>query len=78
MRSDQKMFFNLEDIAKMFDVQVRTVRRWRRNGKIQAAYIGSKYWVSKEDLEQFFQERVGKQKESAKGNPNWYKRRKNG
>jgi excisionase family DNA binding protein len=40
----------VEDIAKALDVNMETIRRYIRKGKLKAQKIGKRYYVSKENL----------------------------
>ena len=51
-----KVFF-VEDVAKIFEVNSETVRRWIRSGKLKSSIASRKIGnrISKEDLEEFAQ-----------------------
>ena len=48
-------FYTTEKVAKMFEVQVATVRTWIREGKLKAHRIGDggRWRVERSDLVQF-------------------------
>ena len=49
------------DIAKIFKINVLTVRRWIKSGKLPAIFLGKEYRVKKSDFDSFIQKRrVGK------------------
>ena len=43
----------VEDLAKVFDCNKETIRRYVRTGKLKARKIGKRYWVSRENLKAF-------------------------
>lgn len=45
--------FKAEDIAKELRVNLETVRRYIRRGKLKAQKIGRRYYVSKDNLKAF-------------------------
>jgi len=51
------VFYNLEKVANLLDIHVDTIRRYVREGKLQAYKIGKGYRVKKEDFEKFLEER---------------------
>ncbi len=48
-------YFSLGEIAERFGLNVVTVRRWVRAGKLEAVRVGGTYRVSKVALEAFLQ-----------------------
>lgn len=53
-----KQTFTVADVAELFDVDPQTVRRWCREGELQAAKLGN-YRVSRPALEAFWRKRGG-------------------
>ena len=47
-------FYTLQEIADLLQVNVQTVRRKVREGKIKALYLGKSYRVSRAALEEYF------------------------
>jgi len=43
----------VEDIAKAIDVNMETIRRYIRKGKLKAQKIGRRYYVSKDNFKAF-------------------------
>ena len=56
MPKADKVFF-VEDVAKIFEVNSETVRRWIRGGKLKSSIASKKIGnrISREDLEEFAQ-----------------------
>jgi excisionase family DNA binding protein len=50
-------YLNTPQIARLFGVNIQTVRAYIRSGELQAARIGRTYIVSDEDLDSFVQAR---------------------
>ena len=57
--SASKCFFTLADVAKRYDVSVRTVRRWVDAGELISHRFGRQLRVSGEDLKTFEKLRRG-------------------
>lgn len=49
--------FSCEEVADYFDVHINTVRKWIRDGNLNAVDTGRNYRIREEDLEQFIEER---------------------
>ncbi len=54
-----KHFYSLPEVANRYDVSVRTVRRWIKNGELVAHRIGRQLRISAEDLRTFEKLRRG-------------------
>ncbi len=52
----EKPFLTLEDIADLLELNVNTVRRYVREGKIKAIRLGKSYRVRREEFERFLKE----------------------
>ena len=48
-------FLSIEDAAKLFDVDYKTVYKLVRSGEIPAARIGRVYRIKRADLDEFFE-----------------------
>lgn len=54
---DEKSFLTTEDIAELLELNVSTVRRYIREGKLRAIRLGKYYRIRSEDFEEFLKER---------------------
>jgi excisionase family DNA binding protein len=54
---DEGVYLSIKDVATKLQVNQDTVRRWIREGKLHATYLGSKYRISQHDLQVFLKER---------------------
>ncbi len=54
-----KHFYSLPEVANRYDVSVRTVRRWIKNGELVAHRIGHQLRISAEDISTFEKLRRG-------------------
>jgi len=52
-----KMFYTPEDIAEMLELDVGTIRRYIRQGKLPAIKLEGAYRIRREDFERFIEER---------------------
>ena len=50
---DRKDFYSPDEVAELLDLHVKTVRRFIREGKLNAARIGKQYRVALSDLNAF-------------------------
>lgn len=48
-----KELFNVEEVANILNVHTRTVRRYIKEGKMEAKKVGGQWRVTKENLESF-------------------------
>jgi len=54
MENRREEFFTPEQIASLLQVNVVTVRRWLRCGRLQGYHLGRKLWrISRAQLEEF-------------------------
>lgn len=54
MNNRTDKFFTPEQIASLLQVNVVTVRRWLRSGRLQGHHLGRKLWrISSSQLEEF-------------------------
>lgn len=49
------VFYTPEQIAKLLQVHLETVRRYIRNGEMKAGKIGRQYRISETDLMEFYE-----------------------
>jgi excisionase family DNA binding protein len=60
MQSDEQLF-TAEQIAKIMQVHIGTVRLWVKNGELPAVWIGKReYRIRKSALDKFIEEREGR------------------
>ena len=57
-------YFTPEEIAQMLKVDIQTVWRWLREGKLPGLKIGKVYRVSQEQLDSFLKARETGQKDA--------------
>ena len=51
--SNFKDYYSAEEIADLLDLHVRTVRRFIREGKLEATRLGKQYRISAQELSRF-------------------------
>lgn len=61
MPDETPPLYDVHDVADLFDVDPETVRRWIRDGDLEASKLGKGYHVSRPDLEELYQRRGGGQ-----------------
>lgn len=54
-----KQVYTVNEAAELLSLNVQTVRRWCRDGELQAAKIGRHYRISRPALEDFWRARGG-------------------
>lgn len=59
---DEERWYEVKDIVEMLNVHEQTVRRWIRQGDLEAVMLGRKggYRVKASDLEAFLEAQRGK------------------
>lgn len=58
--TDRKQAYTVADVAELLDVTTDTVRRWCRDGDLEAAKLGSAgYRISRPALDEFWRDRGG-------------------
>jgi excisionase family DNA binding protein len=57
MTMAEKPLLTTENVAELLQVDVETVRRYIREGKLRAIKLGREYRVRREDFEEFLEER---------------------
>ncbi len=62
LMTEIKKIFTVEDVAKLFDCHVETIRRAIRNGDLAAAKIGRGLKISRDDLNAYWQLKGGQHK----------------
>lgn len=50
---DRQIYYTIPDMAKMFNVHVRTIRRIIKDGKIEAFRVGAQWRVSSFALDEY-------------------------
>jgi len=53
----EKPLLTTENVAELLQLDVETVRRYIREGKLKAIKLGREYRVRREDFEEFLEER---------------------
>jgi excisionase family DNA binding protein len=53
----EKPLLTTENVAELLQVDVETVRRYIRKGKLRAIKLGREYRVRRDDFEEFLEER---------------------
>ena len=48
--------YSLDDLAKMFKVTKRTIYNWKEDGRLPCVIIGSKTYVTEDQLQKFLAE----------------------
>jgi excisionase family DNA binding protein len=51
----QLTLFDLEELSEKLQVNVRSLRRWIREGKIKAKKVGVKYYITEQSLNEYFE-----------------------
>jgi excisionase family DNA binding protein len=49
----QKSFFSTEEVAEIFGVRSKTVRKWIYSGKVRAVKVGSQWRIPRGELIEF-------------------------
>jgi len=52
-------YLTTEEISTILKVNIVTVRRWIKWGKLPATYLGREYRVKREDYDKFLKDREG-------------------
>lgn len=47
--------YDLEELSEKLQVNVRSLRRWIREGKIKAKKVGVKYYITEQSLKEYFE-----------------------
>ena len=63
-----KTYLNTPQVAKLFGVNIQTVRAYIRSGELPAAKVGRRYVVSGDDIDTFVQARKESRKVEDAGN----------
>lgn len=50
-------WFTTSEVAAVLHVQERSVRRWARQGELEAIRVGHRYRISKKSLDKFMRQR---------------------
>ena len=62
-------YYSPEQVAELYGLHVRTVRRYIREGRLEAVRIGNRYRISPEDLEEFSGRPAGARPREAAAGP---------
>ncbi len=65
----QAGFMSLQDVGEALGVDVQTVRRWIKDGRLRAFKPGKEYRIREDDLEEFLQTREVRPKAGAQPSP---------
>ena len=60
----EKEWYTIEELAKLWELKISTVRAYVRTGQLEAVRFGNTYRVHKNAVEKFIQERRTKKEES--------------
>lgn len=52
-----RSYMNVPSVAKMFGVNIQTVRGYIRSGELPAARVGRRYVIERDDVEKFIEKR---------------------
>ena len=55
-----ELFLTIEDVAELFQVSTKTVRRWILAGEMPAAKLGNQWRIANSDAKRFFVERLSR------------------
>ena len=55
IRIGELALYDLEELSEKLQVNVRSLRRWIREGKIKAKKVGVKYYVTEQSLNEYFE-----------------------
>lgn len=53
MTRDEKEFYRAEDLAELLDVNIMTIYRYIKSGRLTAYKIGKEFRIDKEEFESF-------------------------
>ncbi|MAH27441.1 MAG: excisionase [Pseudoalteromonadaceae bacterium] len=51
-------FYYLNEVAAEFQVNERTVRRWIKDGKLDAMKLGGRWLIAESDIKDFIKQRL--------------------
>jgi excisionase family DNA binding protein len=51
-------FYYLNEVAAEFQVNERTVRRWIKDGKLEAMKLGGRWLIAESDIKDFIKQRL--------------------
>ena len=55
-----EQLLTIEDVAELFQVSAKTVRRWILAGDLSAAKLGNQWRIAASDAKRFFVERLSR------------------
>ncbi len=51
----QLRLYDLEELSEKLQINIRSLRKWIREGKIKAKKVGVKYYVTEQSLNEYFE-----------------------
>lgn len=51
----QLRLYDLEELSEKLHINIRSLRKWIREGKIKAKKVGVKYYVTEQSLNEYFE-----------------------
>ena len=51
----QLRLYDLEELSEKLQINIRSLRRWIREGKIKAKKVGVKYYITEQSLNEYFE-----------------------
>jgi len=51
----QLTLYDLEELSEKLQINIRSLRKWIREGKIKAKKVGVKYYVTEQSLNEYFE-----------------------
>jgi len=55
IRIGQLTLYDLEELSEKLQINIRSLRKWIREGKIKAKKVGVKYYVTEQSLNEYFE-----------------------
>ncbi|NLI08453.1 MAG: helix-turn-helix domain-containing protein [Thermotogaceae bacterium] len=51
----QLRLYDLEELSEKLQINIRSLRKWIREGKIKAKKVGVKYYITEQSLSEYFE-----------------------
>ena len=51
----QLRLYDLEELSEKLHINIRSLRKWIREGKIKAKKVGVKYYITEQSLNEYFE-----------------------
>jgi excisionase family DNA binding protein len=51
----QLRLYDLEELSEKLQINIRSLRKWIREGKIKAKKVGVKYYITEQSLNEYFE-----------------------